>query len=99
MAKDSKKKGLTINCNKTQRMVDGKRKRPTCELQIGDGNMKQKKIKYLGIVSTEDGNCANEILLYLLDVGISNSYFVSWAFFLLTIILSLTVDGLPVKSR
>ena len=55
---ESKKKGLTINCKKTECLVVTKKKSPKCRLHIGEAIIKQvEKFNYLGSYSTENGKC------------------------------------------
>ena len=49
VVEESKKKGLTIKCKKTECMVVSKRESPACALKIGDNTIKQvQKLNYLG---------------------------------------------------
>ena len=58
----SKKKGLTINCKKTEWMVVSKKESPACALKTGDNTIKQvQKFNYLGSLLTENGKCDEEI--------------------------------------
>jgi len=58
----SRKKGLTINCKKTECMVVSKRTSPPCELKIGQEKIKKvQKFNYLGSMVSEDGRCDTEI--------------------------------------
>ena len=62
VVEESKKKGLTINCKKTECMVVSKRESPACALNIGDNTIKQvQKFNYLGSLLTENGKCDEEI--------------------------------------
>ena len=62
VVEQSKKKGLYINCKKTECMVVCKRERPRCRLKIGEFEIKQVgKYNYLGSIITEDGTCDTEI--------------------------------------
>ena len=48
-SKESKKKGLTIDCKKTECLVVSKKKSPKCRLHIGEAIIKQvEKFNYLG---------------------------------------------------
>jgi len=59
----SEKKGLTINCRKTECMVISKQKvAKQCKIRIGDILIKQvQKFNYLGSMITEDGKYDQEI--------------------------------------
>ena len=62
VVEESKKKGLTINCKKTECMVISKQKDLTCQLKINDVTIKQvKSFNYLGSLITGDGKCDYEI--------------------------------------
>ena len=62
MVEESKKKGLTINCKKTECMVLGKRTRSACALKIGDNTIKHiRKFNYLGSLLTGNGKCIEKI--------------------------------------
>ena len=60
---ESSKRGLTINCKKTECLVVSKRKEiPGCILKIGDNVIKQThQFSYLGSRITKDGQCETEI--------------------------------------
>ena len=59
---ESRKRGLTINCKKTECLVVSKRESPKCSLKIGDVIIKQvAKFNYLGSTITENGKCDDEI--------------------------------------
>ena len=62
VVEESKNKGLSINCKKTECMVVSRKDSLKCELKIGDIKIKQvKKFSYLGSMLTEDGKCDTEI--------------------------------------
>ena len=63
VVEESRKKGLTINCAKTQSMVVCKsRAIPDCTLHIGTNQIEQvSKFNYLGSMISEDGRCDMEI--------------------------------------
>ena len=62
VVEESKKKGLTINCKKTECMVVSRRESPTYALKIGDNTIKQvQKFSCLGSLLTENGMCDEEI--------------------------------------
>ncbi len=62
VAEESRKKGLSINCKKTECMVVSKRRNPRRRLHIGDVEIKQvEKFNYLGSMLTEDGKCDTEV--------------------------------------
>ena len=55
---EGKKKGLTINCKKTECMVVSKKESPACTPKIGDNTIKQlQKFNYLWSLLTENGKC------------------------------------------
>ena len=59
---EGKKKGLTINCKKTEYIVLGKRESPACALKIGNNTIKQvQKFNYLGRSLAQNGKCNEEI--------------------------------------
>ncbi|XP_042883267.1 uncharacterized protein LOC122260182 [Penaeus japonicus] len=60
---ESKKKGLTINCKKTECMVVSKKTvKPQCMLHVGTYKIQQvEKFNYLGSLITDDGKCDREI--------------------------------------
>eukprot|EP00795_Rhopilema_esculentum_P009669 gene9669-biopygen2063 len=60
---ESRKKGLTINCKKTECMVVSKQlEKPQFTLQIGENIIQQVgRFNYLGSVITDDGKCDSEI--------------------------------------
>ena len=58
VVEESKKKGLTINCKKTECMVMSKRASPSCALKTVGNTIKQvQKFNYLGSLLTENGKC------------------------------------------
>ncbi len=62
VVEESKKKGLSINCKKTECMVVSKTISPQCQLHIGETIIKKvKSFNYLGSLITEDGKCDSEI--------------------------------------
>ena len=62
VVEESKNKGLSINCKKTECMVVSRKDSLKCELKICDIKIKQvKKFNYLGSMLTEDGKCDTEI--------------------------------------
>lgn len=62
VAEESMKRGLSINCKKTECMVIGKKDGPRCELYLNGTLIKQvEKFIYLGSVITENGKCDPEI--------------------------------------
>ena len=62
VVEESKKKGLTINCKKTECMVVSKRESQPCALKIGDNTIKQVwMFNYLGSLLRENGKCDVEI--------------------------------------
>ena len=60
---ESERKGLSINCKKTESMVISKKKEaPTCNLKVKDKTIKQvSAFNYLGSTMTEDSRCASEV--------------------------------------
>ncbi len=55
VAKESEKKGLSINYKKTECMVISKRMSPKCDLKVGDTRIKQTlKFKYTGSILAKD---------------------------------------------
>ena len=58
-----KEKGLTVNVDKTEVMVNSKKTRvPRCSVGVNDEVMKQvRRFCYLGSYITEDGRCIEEI--------------------------------------
>jgi len=63
VVEESAKKGLTINCKKTECLVVSKKtRRPDCRLHIGNNTIKQvSKFNYLGSIIAENGKCEDEI--------------------------------------
>ncbi|XP_037794114.1 uncharacterized protein LOC119589587 [Penaeus monodon] len=63
VVEESAKKGLTINCKKTECLVVSKKtRRPDCRLYIGKDTIKQvSKFNYLGSIIAENGKCEDEI--------------------------------------
>ena len=62
VAEESKKRGLSINCKKTECMVISKKDSPSCELYLEGTLIKQvQKFIYLGSVITTSGKCDPEI--------------------------------------
>ena len=63
VVEESEKKGMTINCKKTECMVIRKRKDvANCELNTGNNVIKKvRKFNYLGSLITEDGRSDMEI--------------------------------------
>ena len=60
---ESERKGLSINCKKTESMVISKKKEaPTCNLKVKDKTIKQvSAFTYLGSTMTEDSRCVSEV--------------------------------------
>ena len=62
VVEESRKKGLTINCKKTEFMVVSKRESPACVWKTGDNTIKQvQKFKYHGSLLTDNGKSDEEI--------------------------------------
>ena len=62
VVEESKKKGLTINCNKTECMVVNKRKSSAYALKTVDNTIKQVwRFNYLVSLLTENSKCDEEI--------------------------------------
>ena len=63
MVAESERKGLSINCKKTESMVISKKKEaPTCNLKVKDKIVKQvSAFNYLGSTVTEDSRCVSEV--------------------------------------
>ena len=62
VAEESKKRGLSINCKKTECMVISKKDSPSCELYLEGTLIKQvQKFIYLGSAITTSGKCDPEI--------------------------------------
>jgi len=63
VVEESEKKGLAINCKKTECLVATKRKQiPRCLLKVKNQNIKQvSSFNYLGSTISEDARCVNEI--------------------------------------
>ena len=73
MIEESKKKGLTISCKKTECMAVSKRESLACALKIEDDTIKQvHKFNYLGSLLTENGKCDEEIKR---RIGMANDAF------------------------
>ena len=63
VVKESEKKGLAINCKKTECLVATKKKQiPKCVLKVKKQTIKQvSSFNYLGSTITEDARCDKEI--------------------------------------
>lgn len=63
ITQESTKRGLELNCSKTEVMViSRKAATPKCNIQINGKALKQvDKYVYLGTIITSDGRCSNEI--------------------------------------
>ena len=62
MAEESKKRGLSINCKKTECMVISKKDSPRCELYLEGPLIKQiEKFIYLDSILTEKAKCDPEV--------------------------------------
>ena len=62
LVEERKKKGLTINCKKTECMVLSKIESPACALKTGDNTIKQvHKFIYPGSLLPENGKCDEEM--------------------------------------
>jgi hypothetical protein len=59
---ESERKGLCLNCKKTECLVISKKDRPTCTLKVKDQIIKQtSSFNYLGSLITEDARCVREV--------------------------------------
>ena len=60
---ESERKGLSINCKKTESMVISKKKEaPKCNLKVKDKIIKQvSAFNYLGSTMTENSMCVSEV--------------------------------------
>jgi len=62
VVKESERKGLSLNCKKTECLVISKRESPVCTLKVGDQTITQvTSFNYLGSLITEDARCVKEI--------------------------------------
>ena len=59
---ESERKGLSLNCKKTECLVISKTESPRCILKVNDQVIKQtSSFNYLGSIITEDAKCVNEV--------------------------------------
>ena len=62
VVQESERKGLSLNCKKTECMVVSKTESPTCILKVKDQRIKQvSSFNYLGSLITEDARCIKEV--------------------------------------
>lgn len=62
VVRESEKKGLSINCKKTECLTISKREYPQCALKVNGELIKQtRSFNYLGSLITEDARCVKEI--------------------------------------
>ena len=59
---ENERKGLSLNCKKTECLVISKTESPKCILKVNDQIIKQAtSFNYLGSIITEDARCVNEV--------------------------------------
>ena len=62
VVRESERKGLSLNCKKTECLVVSKKESPTCVLKVKGQTIKQvSSFNYLGSLITEDTRCVQEV--------------------------------------